>query len=63
MCKTLHGAQRSRTHLYCICFCLCGRQKPEEPQFKPMADDAITQGDIGDQGSPVCIYDSLLLHT
>ena len=28
-------APRSWTHLYCVCFCVCGRQKPEDPQFEP----------------------------
>ena len=41
-----HSAQRLWTHLYCVCFYVCGQQKPEDPQF-PIADDAITQGGIG----------------
>ena len=41
--KTPHGARRSWTHLFCICFCMCGRQKP----LSPMAHDAITRGDTG----------------
>ena len=41
--KTPYGARRSWTHLFCICFCMCGRQKP----LSPMAHDAITRGDIG----------------
>ena len=24
-------------------FVICGRQKPEDPQFEPIADDAITR--------------------
>ena len=42
-----------------ICFAFifaCGRQKPEDPNLSPMADDAITQGGIGGLGSPVYIY-------
>ena len=41
--KTLHDAQRSWTHLFCVYFGVCGWQRP--PQFVPMADDAITWGD------------------
>ena len=33
--KMPHSMQRSWTHLYCVCFCVCGRQKPEDPQFEP----------------------------
>ena len=33
--KILRGAQRSWTQLFCICFCACGRQKPEDPQIQP----------------------------
>ena len=40
--------------LFCIYFCMCGRQKPED-HLSPMADDAITQGDIGGPGSLVYI--------
>ena len=29
------GARRSWAHLFCICFCVCVRQKPEDPQFEP----------------------------
>ena len=29
--------------LFCVCFCVCGRQKPEDPQIEPMAEDAITR--------------------
>ena len=53
MRKTLHSARRSWAHLFCMCFCACGRQKPEDPQFEPMADDAITRH----WGSLVYIYD------
>ena len=40
---------------------MCGRQKPEDPQNKPMADDAITQGGIGGLVSLVyiCVIDRL----
>ena len=41
--KTPHGARRSRAHLLCVCFCVCGRQKPEYPNLSPKADDAITK--------------------
>ena len=30
-CKMLHGARRSWAHLFCV----CGRPKPEDPQFEP----------------------------
>ena len=40
---------------FCVCFYVCGRQKPEDPQFEPMADDAITRGGIG-LGLLVYIY-------
>ena len=53
--KMPHGAQRSWTHLYYVCFSMCGQQKPEDPQFEPMADDTITQGSIGGLGSPMYI--------
>ena len=33
--KTLCGVQRSWTHLFCVCFCSCSRQKPEDPQIQP----------------------------
>ena len=33
--KTLHGVRRSWTHLFCVCFYVCGRQKPEDPQIEP----------------------------
>ena len=38
-------------------FCMCGQQKPENPQIElsPMADDTITQGGIGGLGSLVYI--------
>ena len=50
--KTPHSAQRSETHLFCVFFSVCGRQKPENPQIEPhMAQDAITQGGIGGLGS------------
>ena len=32
--KMPHGVQRSWTHLLCIYFCVCGRQKPKDPQFE-----------------------------
>ena len=34
MRKTPHGEQGLWTHLFCICFCMCGRQSPEDPQFE-----------------------------
>ena len=27
--------RRSWTHLFCVCLCMCGRQKPEDLQFEP----------------------------
>ena len=27
--------QRSRTTLFCVYFCVCGRQKPDDPQIEP----------------------------
>ena len=33
--KKLHGARRSGTHLLCVCFCVCGWQKPKDPQIEP----------------------------
>ena len=33
--KKPHGARRSWTHLLCVCFCVCGRQKPEDPKIEP----------------------------
>ena len=50
--KTPHGWG---THLLCICFRLCGRQKPEDPQSEPMADDAITWSGTRGLGSPLYI--------
>ena len=55
MCKMRHGAQRSWTHLLCVCFCVCGRQNPYTPNLSPMADDAITQGGIQGLESPLYI--------
>ena len=34
-CKTQHSAQRLWTHLFCVCFCVFGRQNPEDPQIEP----------------------------
>ena len=53
--KKPHSMWRSWTHLVCICFCVCGWQKPEDPKLSPMADDAITQGGIWGLGSPLYI--------
>ena len=44
--KTLHGTPRLWTHLLCICFCVCGQQKPEHPNVSPLADNALTLGGI-----------------
>ena len=43
------GAGRSWTHLFCVCFCVCGQQKPDvmTPKLSPMAGDAITRDGIG----------------
>ena len=51
MHKTLHGAWRSWPHLFCV----CGQQKPEDPQFEPMAGDAITWGRTGGLDLP-CLW-------
>ena len=40
---------------FAFCFCVRGRQNPEDPILSPMADDVITQGDIGGLGSLVYI--------
>ena len=57
--KTPHGTRRSWTHLLWVCFCVCGRQKPEYPQFAPpWLHDAITQSGTQDLGFPcisVCV--------
>ena len=45
---------RSWRHLLCVCFSVCGRQKPEcITNLSPVADDAITQGGIRGLGSPL----------
>ena len=33
--KTLHGMQSSWMHLFFVCFCMCGWQKPKDPNFSP----------------------------
>ena len=33
--KMLHGVWRSWTHLFCVYFCMCGWQKPEDPKIEP----------------------------
>ena len=33
--------------MFCVCFCVCDRQKPEDPKLSPMTDEAITWGGIG----------------
>ena len=30
----LHSTWRSWAHLFCVCFCVCGRQKPKDPQLE-----------------------------
>ena len=43
-------------HLLCICFCVCGWQKPKDPQFEPhVTNYPITQGGIQGLGSPLFI--------
>ena len=32
--ETSNGSQRSWTHFVCICFCVCGRLKPEFPHLE-----------------------------
>ena len=29
------------SHLFWVCFCMCGQQKPKDPQIEPMADDTF----------------------
>ena len=38
-----------------LVLCVCGWQKPEDPNLSPMADDTITQGGIQGLGSPLYI--------
>ena len=61
--KTLHRQRRSWTQLFCIYFCICGRQKPKDPQVEPPSDKAITWGGIGGLWSLVyiCGADTSLL--
>ena len=42
-----HGAQRLLMQFSCVCFRMCGRQKPNIPNWSSMGDEAITLGDIG----------------
>ena len=30
--------------MFCVCFCMCGRQNPKTPKLSPMADSATTRG-------------------
>ena len=64
MPKMLNGAWRSLMHLFCICFCTFGQQKPEDPNLSQMADDAITRGGIRGLGSPsyICGYRPYMWH-
>ena len=55
MHETPHGTWRLWTHFVCVCFCVCGWQKPEHPNWSSVADDAITRGSIGALGSPLYI--------
>ena len=57
MRKTLHSTRRSWTHLFYICFCVCGWQKPEDSNLSLMADQVITWGSIRGLGSPLYICD------
>ena len=41
--------------------CVCGRQKPEDPQLSPIADDAITRGGLGGLVSLVNICDPIAI--
>ena len=62
MHETPHGMQRLWTHFVCVCFYVCGEQKPEyPPNLSPMADDAINWGSIQGLGSPlyICALDTL----
>ena len=57
--KTPHNAWRSWTHLFCVCFWVCGWQTPEGPDLSPMTDSAITRDGIQGLGSPLYICGSL----
>ena len=68
MRDTPHGAQRSWAHFVCVCFCVCGLQNLEYPNWSSIADDAITRGGIGVLGSLfyvcgeiACVYNPSLL--
>ena len=51
MHEALHSARRSWTHFVCVCVHVCGRQKPNYPNWSSTADDAITRGGTGVLGS------------
>ena len=55
MGKTLHGMRSLWTHLFWVCFCMRGRQKPTIPKLSAMADNAITRGRIRGLESPFYI--------
>ena len=53
-CEMPLGAQKSWTHIVCLCFHVYGQQKNlNTPNWSSMADNAITLGNIGGPGSPV----------
>ena len=45
--KTPHDAQRSWTYLLPICFCMCGRQKSDDPPIWTPSRDKIKQCILG----------------
>ena len=54
--KTLHGMQRSWTHLFCVFFFACMVDKKQKtPNLSSMADDAITRDGIPGLGSSLYI--------
>ena len=58
--KTPHGVQRSLTHFICVCFHVCGRQKPEYPQLELHCWRCHQRGGKGVLGSPFYICDLYL---
>ena len=54
--KTPHVAQRSWAHLFCVCFRVCDRQKPKDPQFVPHGWQRHYTGGIHGLGSPLYIW-------
>ena len=38
-----HGVGRLWMHFVCVCSCVCGRQRPNTPNWSSMTGDAITR--------------------